>query len=325
MKKGKMDSKIVSFPGTYDRTVEKGRVALEANDYETAMNLFSLAHAQDKDDEYVAFCLMFALDGVNEPEQAIEIFEEYFKVHEIEDFEMVMFYLNMLFECRKYQDIERFIQTLRFTRRIPQDYKYELEQFESLNQKLSVDREMIRPTEMLSVEKIEEVLSSDSNPMKFSVISELGTANIRQFMEPIRKFLMNDNHPTLKSMLFSLLIDQQVDEQISIVQLGEKLTLNPKEIVSFENHDFRNDLLNGVNDLFEDTHPGIFEEAINLIDTHLLLQFPIEMSDVQEWIVAYEFYLKQAYGIPTKRILTIGEQEKLMRIKTLDEIPSVFE
>ncbi|MDF2558013.1 MAG: hypothetical protein K0R71_1841 [Bacillales bacterium] len=325
MKKGKMNSNVVSFPGMYDRTVEKGRVALEANDYETAMNLFSLAHAQNPEDEYVAFCLMFALDGVNEPEQAIELFEDYFKNHEIEDFEMVMFYLNMLFECRKYQDIQRFIQTLRFTRRIPKDYQFELEQFESLNQKLTVDREMIRPTETMTVEKIEEVLLSESNPMKFSIISELGTANIRQFMEPIKTFLVSENHPTLKSMLFSLLIDQQIDEQITIVQLGEELTLNPKESIAFENHDFRNELLNGINDLFENTHPGIFEEAINVIDTHLLLLFPIELNHVEDWIVAYEFYLKQAYGIPTKRILTVGEQEKLIRIKSLDEIPSVFE
>lgn len=325
MKKGKMNSNVVSFPGMYDRTVEKGRVALEANDYETAMNLFSLAHAQNPDDEYVAFCLMFALDGVNEPEQAIEVFEKYFKSNEIEDFEMVMFYLNMLFECRKYQDIQRFIQTLRFTKRIPKDYQHELEQFESLNQKISVDREMIRPTETMSIEKVEEVLSSDSNPMKFSIISELGTTNIRQFMNPIREFLVSDNHPTLKSMLFSLLIDQQVDEQITIIQLGETLILNPKANVDFENHDFRNELLNGINDLFENTHPGIFEEAINVIDTHLLLQFPIEMDHVQDWIVAYEFYFKQAYGIQTKRILTVGEQEKLLKIKSLDEIPSVFE
>jgi tetratricopeptide (TPR) repeat protein len=325
VKKNKKNSNVVSFPGMYERTVEKGRIAMEENDHETAMNLFSLAHAQNPEDEYVAFCLMFAFDGINDPEGAIKVFEDFFKEYEIEDFEMVMFYLNMLFESRKYLEIQHFIQTLRFSKRIPKEYQHELEQFESLNQKLSVDRDMSRTAETLSLEKVEEELASDSNPIKFTCISELGMANIRQFMEPIKKFLVSENHPTLKSMLFSTLIDQEVDEEIAIIQLGEKLTLNPKECVAFENFEFRNELLNGINDIFESTHPGIFEEAINVIDAHLLLQFPIEMDDVKNWIIAYEFYLKQAYGIPTKRILTIEEQGKLFKIKSLDEIPSIFE
>ncbi len=185
-------------------------------------------------------------------------------------------------------------------------------------------------------DKVTPVKSVDAAEMNFKVqlhqatdseklhwIYELSRANIRAYLDVVKTFLVADNHPLLKSLLLSSLIDQEVDEPVRVTKFDKLIELIPNETPKVEESRFVKAMESYLKQAIANDNPSLYEQAIAFVHDQNLLLFPLQMDGLDDWAVAYHFYLNELFGVPNQVELTMLARKKLQFIKTLDQISPI--
>ena len=89
---------------------------------------------------------------------------------------------------------------------------------------------MERHNNAFSLDDMENYLMKDlpNEDLLYMAIEQMEGINIRRLLPAIRNFLKDENKPSFaKSLLIELMIDQEIDEEMTLVKKGIEYGINP--------------------------------------------------------------------------------------------------
>ena len=166
---------------------------------------------------------------------------------------------------------------------------------------------------------VAETLTTGTEEEQVELINKLSQINIRKYIPVIKEYLVDNHHPILKTLLLLILIEQEVDEPMIVEKFGEEVSIIPADYTSPEESLFLLEIMHFIEARFSHKQPSIYEMAIDMISEHNLILFPLEVTDLEAWKVAYEIYLNRMFDLYSVVEVTEKVEEKLFIISKLEE------
>ncbi|MFV0394732.1 MAG: DUF3196 family protein [Coprobacillaceae bacterium] len=200
---------------------------IENKQYKEALDLLD-----NMNDENVRYLRLVCLYGLQEYKQAkIEGYDAKNRAEKTY-YDVVAMYVSILRELEEYEEaINLIIEELSMPY-IP--YQYETMYNAAYDDLLIAKREANEGMEVrnhaFNVEDIENVLLKEgtNEDVLYMAIDQMQDMNIRRLVPTIRQFLTLKTKPDFaKSLLFELMIEQEIDEEMEMFKDGETYYLNP--------------------------------------------------------------------------------------------------
>jgi adenylosuccinate synthase len=163
------------------------------------------------------------------------------------------------------------------------------------------------------------------------VISSLAEKNIRPYMDEIKEYLNSESgHPFLKTMLLTLLKEQEYDKKIVVEKFNEDLSIVPTELPDIQTQPRMKEIENILEAKLENSDPVLFENMKGMVERIFFISYPFELQPeaVSAWAAAFHLLvldylggepdvddISDEYEISTKKI-----EQALAKIRELEEI-----
>jgi hypothetical protein len=248
-------------------------------------------------------------------------------------FHMVDLYLTILIQLHEYQEIVSTIEALFDEKEIPpdkHDHFLTILQFSKRMADNSQQEPMEEAKEEIQPKKLNLSLLKNLNEQMIA-ISSLADKNIRPYMDEIKEFLNSDSgHPFLKTMLLSLLKEQEYDKNIAIRKFSEDLSVVPTELPDIQTQPRMKEIENILEAKLENSDPVLFENMKGMVERIFFISYPFEFKPdaVRAWAAAFHLLvlnylggdsdvddISNEYEISTEKI-----EQALAKITELEEI-----
>lgn len=297
----KKENKIILFPNLEKRLLEKGLEQIQCKNFTEAIKLLSQANQFNPDDEDINLGLVVANFEAGNLEEANQRAKNMLRLGIGEYFTIVDMYIMILVQQKQYSEIVTTIEVLLEEREVPAD---KLEHFMKM---LHFSRKM---SESISNNNAPE----QSNPFKeltfdlFSIkdageqvylAGRLASSNIKAYILEISEYLSSDDgDPFFKTILLTVLKEQDYDKEIIVKKYFKELALVPKEL--FEVH-FHPDLLAAleiVTGSLENEDPILLDSIKQLMERYFFLLYPFrtEIEEPNIWGAAFHFVALSYFG-----------------------------
>ena len=160
--------------------------------------------------------------------------------------------LKELYEKKEYLKAQSIIEEELSMPYIPLDFEKELNNI-AKDIKASVKSKDI----ILDDEMLEEYLGGDDY-RQILAINYLDSMNLRNYLPLINKYLIGNGNRECKCLLISSLIDQEINEEITVNKDGLEISFIPKYAEPIEMTDGYNSALNFIKEVFENENPAFF-------------------------------------------------------------------
>ncbi len=133
-------------------------------------------------------------------------------------------------------------------------------------------KEYDKKDKKFNVENVKPYLLSKNEAKMLRALSYLSNVNIRNFLPLVKEFLLlEDIAYKYKTLALFILVEQKVDEVISVYKEGEILKINPINLKL----PFDNDFYIEAKDYFSKTcEPSLFDTALEALNTVHIRTFP---------------------------------------------------
>lgn len=140
----------------------------------------------------------------------------------------------------------------------------------------------------LDVEEIKEyLLHPKQEGETLYILDALKTMNVHLFLKEIQSFLLSNQNDTLKTYLLLVLVDQKVQEEVTIQKHGVLYTLSPYELdPPFVNHVYKT-FINALKENAMD--PSILRVSIDLLNAYVLEIYPenFALEDIHLYVASF--------------------------------------
>ena len=114
----------------------------------------------------------------------------------------------------------------------------------------------------------------------YMAIEQMEGINIRRLLPAIRNFLKDENKPSFaKSLLIELMIDQEIDEEMTLVKKGIEYGINPSYAPLVLNQEVGGTILNLLSEGIEDDNPSLYSLCEQFLNFYLYLVYPKYIDD----------------------------------------------
>ena len=161
---------------------------------------------------------------------------------------------------------------------IPLDFEKELNNI-AKDIKASVKSKDI----ILDDEMLEEYLGGDDY-RQILAVNYLDSMNLRNYLPLINKYLIGNGNRECKCLLISSLIDQEINEEITVNKDGLEISFIPKYAEPIEMTDGYNSALNFIKEVFENENPAFFNMCKELLIKECFYNLPLAY-DEEEGII----------------------------------------
>lgn len=288
------------FPGTVERLFTKGHEHAEKYEYDLAVEAFREALQYEVGDEHTLNVFAFALYETRQFEEAKQVTEHLLASGPARYLEIMELYLSICMELRDFVHVNQLIRSLLDENIVPEDAVGKFTSILSLSEKLaklSVEDESddILP----DVEEFEvDTFSQLPVYLQMNQLQNLSSKNIRPFVESIRTIVeTNDLHPIVRSVALYVLVEQQVDLQLTIEKFGKVMTINAKDLLLPDEMPVAQKVLSMIPDIFE-KEGNVLEMVQYLVTRHLLVTYPFQWFDysADEIVEGYNDYVQGLFG-----------------------------
>ncbi len=134
-------------------------------------------------------------------------------------------------------------------------------------------------------------------------ISTLAEKNIRPYIQEIEDYLMMESgHPFLKTMLLTLLKEQEYDKEISIRKFTFEKKIIPTDLPEIRFQPRMIEIKTLLEDRLEHNNPVLFENIIGMVERIFFITYPfnLEPDDSKAWAAAFHLLGHQYLGIEPK-------------------------
>ncbi|MFS0775764.1 tetratricopeptide repeat protein [Neobacillus sp. 3P2-tot-E-2] len=331
--RAKRKDNIIFLPGLEKRLTDKGLESLQNKRYKEAITLLEEAMVHDPENSDILIGLVLAYFEAGAYIKAKDLANEMLLKGIGEYFHMVDLYLTILIQLHEYQEIVSTIEALFDEKEIPPDRH---DHFLTILQfsKRMADNSQQEPMEEVKEEThLKELkLSSLKNlNEQMLAISSLAEKNIRPYMDEIKEYLNSDpGHPFLKTMLLTLLKEQEYDKKIVVKKFSEDLSVVPTELPDIQTQPRMKVIENILEAKLENSDPVLFENMKGMVERIFFISYPFELKPeaVSAWAAAFHLLvldylggepdvddISDEYEISTEKI-----EQALAKIRELEEI-----
>ena len=295
---------VVLFPGTVERLIAKAHEYVETYQYELANKNFEEAlKYSDESDELTLSVYAYSLYEAKSFEKAKEICEELLSIGPSMYLEVMELYLTICIQLKQYKQVESIITSLLEEEAIPAEQIEKFQRLKELNANIAENiyqqEDIVNNKLQLDVDtfSIDYFLSLKPNEQLMQVHS-LTTVNIRPIVEQLKAIVENETtHTFIKSLILILLVEQNVDINLTISKFGREMEVNPSQMELPTKLPQFNKVSDLVNEQL-DQEPSILEMVQYLISKHSIVTYPFEWLDYDPEDVALSYidFVRTMFG-----------------------------
>ncbi len=154
-----------------------------------------------------------------------------------------------------------------------------------------------KPKVILDQSRIDEFLNGSAE-RKAQAIGFLSEANIRGYMEPVGRYMLNDEaDPLVITQLLQIMRDQQLNQNVQLRKNGILLQVNPSELPDVLEQPVLQDIFRRISELFETEDPVFAQQAQSVLISFAFTLYPVLLSEQEREKVLYSVihYVYSAY------------------------------
>jgi len=301
-KKNKGQGKVIIFPGMMDRLLNEAKYLAENNQYKEANELFEQAFLLGEGDEVSLSIFAYSLYEEKNFERAKQVCEELLAIGPNMYFEVMELYLTICMQLRQFKQVEKIIESLFDEQLIPEHEAEKFERLKNLNAHIAENQESHFQAPIIEGDELEEFTAAEflemSAQQQMMRIHELTEKNIRPYSEELKAVIENESiQPFIKSLLLILLVEQEVNLDVTVSKFGQSKALNPVDFpLPTELPQYKEISEKIAEQLAQE--PSTLEFAMHLIDKHAIVLYPYEWSGyaTEEVASGYIDYVKTMFG-----------------------------
>ena len=331
MKEKKGRDNIIPFPGLEARLIEKGLDAIINKSFREAVELLIQAVEMNEEHYNARFGLIVALVELGKYQEAKAHCQSILNQGIGDYLKTMEMYIMILVQLQEYEEMEATIHALVEEGQIPVD---KIDHFESMLQfskRMSKEEMDFAITEDDSANEL--ALLSKSTEEQLLIISKIKEENVRKYIVEIKDYLQSpEGHPFVKTMLLLLLKEQEVQEPCDVEKFLKHKTVIPAQLEDIQERVFFTAIVKYLDDVLGQENPSLCELALQLVERHHYLLFPMEPDDQLEmWAAAFHILAEQYQGfsVDEEEITELYDSETanvleaLQVIQRIEEISSI--
>ncbi|MBT2656851.1 tetratricopeptide repeat protein [Bacillus sp. ISL-18] len=298
----KRKDNIIFFPGLDKRLADKGLERLEKKKFHEAIPLLEEARELDPDNENILIGLVLAYFEAGAFKKAKILANEMLLKGIGDYFQMVDLYLTVLIQLHEYREIVTTIEALLDEREIPP------EKHDHFLTILQFSRRMAEGHDRQDAEQEEEdlelpalnLLSIDNINEQMLTIANLADKNIRPYLEELADYLKSEaGHPFIKTIVLNLLKEQEINRDIIVEKFACKKQFSPIQLPDVREQPKMLEVKALLAKQVESKNPGLYENAINMVDRLFFICYPFELepNSSEAWAAAFDMLAQEYLGM----------------------------
>lgn len=329
----KRKDNVVFFPGIEKRLTDKGLESLHNKRFSEAIDLLEEAREHDPDNDEILIGLVMAYFEASAFQKAKVLAKEMLHKGVGDYFQMVDLYLTVLIQLHEYQEIITTIEALLDEKEVPPE-KYEhfltILQF---SRKMALNHTPEMPGSMEEEDKDQklELFSLSTLNEQMLLVSSLAEKNIRPYLEEIEEYLKAEaGHPFLKSILLTLLKEQEIDRPIIIQKLAMESTVVPAGLPEVGMQPKMLEVKAALEKRFESSNPVLYENITSLVERIFFISYPMDLEprSANAWAAAFHLLAEEYHGMQsdiTELAIEYGVESKEIElaIRQIDHIEKI--
>jgi tetratricopeptide (TPR) repeat protein len=319
---------VVFFPGLEKRLTDKGLENLERKKFKEAINLLEEAREYDPDNDEILIGLVLAYFEASSFLKAKALAKEMLHKGIGDYLQMVDLYLTVLIQLHEYQEIVTTVEALLDEKEIPpekHDHFLTILQFSRrMAENRQLDLEAIEPEETMVQEL--NLLANDNLNEQMLLVSSLAEKNIRPYLPEIAEYLEAEaGHPFLKTILLTLLKEQEIDRELSIRKFGLEKKIIPSQLPEVREEPRMTEVKALVKSRLESENPGLFENTSGMVERIFFMSYPFEIEPLSTlaWAAAFHHLAQDYMGMNTRSDFLSNEYD--VSVKEIEEAMAKIE
>lgn len=292
---------IVVFPGTTERLIEQGHRYAENYQYDLAIECLEEAFQYTEGDEAALSVYVYALYETRAFEKAKEVCEKLLAIGPTLYFEVMELYLTICMQLKDFEQAKTLIVALLEEEAVPPEYMEKFERLKNLNAEIADRMQLDTVDEMQELDIATYQLATFKEQLlqqQVFMLHELASTNIRPIQEELIAIIEdNEIHPFVQSLALILLVEQEVNKDITLSKFGETYTVNPSVLqLPTELPQFLRVQAMVREKLEKD--PTTLEMVEYLLAKHTLVSYPFEWLsyDTEDVAISYIDFVQAMFG-----------------------------
>nr|WP_263325525.1 tetratricopeptide repeat protein [Neobacillus sp. Marseille-Q6967] len=300
--RAKRKDNIVFFPGIEKRLADKGLESLQNKRFQEAIKLLEEAKEHDPENSDVLVGLVLAYFEAAAYPKAKALASEMLLKGIGDYFQMVDLYLTILIQLHEYQEIVTTIEALLDEKEIPPEKHDHFLTILQFSRRMADNKHPEQDEDEPEQPKNKRLnlLNLASLNEQLLTISSLAEKNIRPYIEEIKEYLTSESgHPFLKTMLLTLLKEQEYDKQIKVNKFNMEVTTVPIELPDVQRQPRTNQVVKLLEDQLESSDPILFENIKSMAERIFFISYPFNLmpDETPAWAAAFHLLAQDYFGI----------------------------
>ncbi len=288
---------VIVFPGTFEKLVENGHVAVEQENYELAVEAFDQAIVYEPDNPEFLGPYAVALYETKDFQRAKEIAARLLHSGTADYVDAMELYLTISIQLQEYDEVEMTIDALIDEGIVPPDMLNKFNYLRELNGRLSDRYAQDEPSYRMELFTLDEFMKMDALAQQYALASLEGS-DLTDLVPLLEKIVVRDDVAPL-AITFALTLLHQTghSDELTVRKFGWEKRVVPAAMTLPGQDDLTKQVLEEVDRrLLQD--PSRLEMAQGLIEKFAITAFPFGWGTYQaeEVATAYVNYIESLFS-----------------------------
>ncbi|WP_099221396.1 hypothetical protein [Listeria costaricensis] len=125
---------------------------------------------------------------------------------------------------------------------------------------------------------------------QLSFLQQISIGDFSRYLEPLKGYLMEEQiSPYVKTVIFELFQEQQVDQELSVEKGAYVKTFNPAQLCFEKEQKHADEVILALHEKLESDNPSLLEQLLATFQHHLFLLYPFSYPEntAENWANAY--------------------------------------
>lgn len=288
---------VIVFPGTFEKLVENGHVAVEQENYELAVEAFDQAIVYEPDNPEFLGPYAVALYETKDFQRAKEIAARLLHSGTADYVDAMELYLTISIQLQEYDEVEMTIDALIDEGIVPPDMLNKFNYLRELNGRLSERYAQDEPSYRMELFTLEEFMKMDALAQQYALASLEGS-DLTDLVPLLEKIVARDDvAPLAITFALTLLHQTGYSDELTVRKFGWEKYVVPVAMTLPGQDDLTKQVLKEVDRrLLQD--PSRLEMAQGLIEKFAITAFPFGWGthQAEEVATAYVNYIESLFS-----------------------------
>ena len=301
----KRQDNLIYFPGIEKRLTDKGIESLHNKKFTEAIHFLEEAKEHDPDNDEILIGLVMAYFEASAFKKAKALAKEMLLKGIGDYFQMVDLYLTILIQLHEYTEIITTIEALLDEKEVPPERLDHFLTILQFSRKMAVGHTPELAERPLADHDIQELnlFSIQNVNEQLLLVSSLADKNIRPYLPEIEEYLKaTSGHPFLKTILLTLLKEQEIDRLVTVNKFSIEKKVIPTELPEVRFQTKMLEIKAVLENRLESSNPVLYENIAVLVERVFFISYPIELKPESSsaWAAAFHLLAEDYHGMHTE-------------------------